>query len=634
MSENYDKYIAPFLKKFATPDDVSRIANLYCDRRVCEFLPHEEDMQFLRYSECFAAEARKEDALNGRSDLWALYVLLFVTCFSDLNSEDLRKCPFGPMVSKLNGEPDCLSVVAFTCNEFQALQIIYDKVSDMFLKTQIADVLWAFKKKWSNGHDVRKYAEYALNSYLQTPIDEFHWYYCSGEKRLYRAAQLQTVGSPSQSGLTLSGKIEDSLLNTDDNSYKLTGGVVRLLVKTRLQIAGAKKQSIEANLLDRLSQAIKNDDEMLVYAIRTAIEEWGRYLNRPIQMDNVHRQVAKYLSDKAIRLQSNLVPSGDGHIVGLYSGALNAYLKISSCDRNANGDDERIEDIRKGLEQFYISFQQKLVPQLKAVGPLPDYQKEIEAFLGGLNGCRAIEAFLLGLINLSYDALKKHAIEYAANSTLRLLFPITVLQDGRRVGHISPSSPVVDEETYEPSLADMTLQYRIAIELQTLTLLKPAHRYLQAHDCLPLDELEILCKQSGNVPKEHSKQVALGLYYGWCGDYWTAVSLLSPQLENSIRMRIRQSGTLTSTIQQQSLDYEKSISKLLESDDLSSIISDPLERLELSALFGSRDKNGYAYNLRNDMQHGLLNDADMDAPVIMYAWWYIFRMVLKGVVSA
>lgn len=633
MDETYKKYIAPFHEKFATVAISTGIANLYCDDQVCGLLPKQQDAQFIWYSNCFAEQARKEDATNGHSDLWALYVLLSVTCFSDLHSEDLRKIPFGPMFSSISGEPQCLSVAEFNQNEFAALEIIYGKVSDVFLKTQIADVLWAFKDKWCNGKDVRKYARYALDSYLETPIDEYHWYYCSGEKRLYRAALLQTVFTSSQSGQTLVTKIEDSLLATDSESYKLTGAVVRLLVKTRMQIDNTKRQAIDTNLLTRLSNAINSDDEMLVLAIRNAIEEWMRYLNRPIQLDNVHRQVAKYLSDKAVRLQSNPMLAGDGHIVGLYSGALNAYQKIDSRSRAANGDNNSIEDIRKKLERFYTEFQEKLVPKIKTFGPLPDYSKEIEAFLGGLNGCRAIEAFLLGLINLSYDEIKNHAIEYVSNSASRLLFPMTILQDGRRVGHISPSSPVVDENAYEPSLTDMTLQYRIVVEIQTLTLLKPAHRYLQSHYCLPITELEALCEQSNNVPREHSKQVALGLYYGWSGDYWTAVSLLSPQLEDYIRMCIRQSGKLTTAIQKQTLDYEKSISKLLESDELPSIISDPLERLELNALFGSRDKNGYAYNLRNDMQHGLLKDSDMNAPIIMYAWWYIFRMVLKGIVS-
>jgi len=469
---------------------------------------------------------------------------------------------------------------------------------------------------------------------LQTPIDEFHWYYCSGEKRLYRAAKLQTVIKPSQLCKSISSKIEDSLLDTSYESCKLTGGIIRFLVKTGLQIDNAKIQKIESNLIERLKTAVKQDDEMLVYAIHTAIETWTCHFKRSIQLDDIHRRVATYLFDKATILSSNPLSSGDGHIVGLYLGALNAYQKISSRIRAARGDNKKIEDIRKKLECFYASFQDRLVPQIKKLGPLPDYSKEIEAFFYGLNGSSALEAFLVGLLNLSYDKIKTCAQEYIANSTTRLLFPITFLQDGRRVGHLSPVAQTSDNknDTDGPEFADMILQYRFIVEQQTLALIIPAHKYLQAHYRMPLDELKKLCEQSRNVPKGHSNQVAQGLYYGWCGDYWTAVSLLSPQLEAMIRMRFRESGNITTTIQQQSLDYEKSISKLLESDEVLLAIPDPLERLELRALFGSCDKCGYAYNLRNDMQHGLLKDSDMDAPIFVYAWWYMFRMVLKGVV--
>jgi hypothetical protein len=108
MDETYKKYIAPFHEKFATVAISTGIANLYCDDQVCGLLPKQQDAQFIRYSNCFAEQARKEDATNGHSDLWALYVLLSVTCFSDLHSEDLRKIPFGPMFSSISGEPQCL----------------------------------------------------------------------------------------------------------------------------------------------------------------------------------------------------------------------------------------------------------------------------------------------------------------------------------------------------------------------------------------------------------------------------------------------------------------------------------------------------------------------------------------------
>ena len=178
------------------------------------------------------------------------------------------------------------------------------------------------------------------------------------------------------------------------------------------------------------------------------------------------------------------------------------------------------------------------------------------------------------------------------------------------------------------------LQYRIGVELQTLTLLQPAYHYLKAHYHVPVEELVSLCELSTYVPAGHKKQVAMGLYYGWCGDFWTAVSLLSPQVEAIVRKRYRDVNQLTTTNLQQCLDYELSISKLIERDGASAVITDQMELLELRALFGSRAWSGYCYNLRNDIQHGLLKDDDMDAPILMYTWWYIFRQVLQGVKSA
>lgn len=630
MNEAYAKYIAPFHEKFVMVAQAKDIANLYCDAQVCILLPKQQDAQFIRYSNCFAEQARKEDATNGHSDLWALYVLLLVTCFSDLHSEDLRKIPFGPMFSSISGEPQCLSVTEFNQNEFAALEIIYGKVSDVFLKTQIADVLWAFKDKWCNGKDVRKYARYALDSYLETPIDEYHWYYCNGEKRLYRAAQLQSVITPSQGVTSLKDIIENSLLATGTcDDYKLTGNIVRLLIRTKLKLDNKNNQAITMNLQNRLRLAINNDDEMLVNAIHSALGQWSKYCSVSLQMDGIHSQVANYFLGKAEALQKSTNSFADGRIAGWYSGAINAYQKIAKRIRETNGDEKLFEDARKGLERFYSAFQSNINEEKSSVGELPNYAKEIESFLEGRDGVDAIKAFLLGLINFSYDEILSAAQAYAKRSVHRSLFPITILQDGRRVGTINS----IEQNTAQPTLDDIVLQYRLNVEVQTLTLLQPAYQYLKGHYCIPLQELESLCDKSNYVPKGHVKQVARGLYYGWCGDFWTAISLLSPQIESAVRKRFREAGLITTTMQQQSIDYEKSISKIIEGDEASSVIIDKMELLELRALFGSRTLSGYAYNLRNDIQHGLLKDADVDAPILMYAWWYVFRMVLKGVVS-
>lgn len=630
MDDKLKQLITTFHDKFKADEAPSLVAGLYDDTLIRRNLPQNKEAQYLAYSEYFGMLSRQEYAMGGFSEKWALYVLLSVVCSSDLHSEDLRKCPFGPMLSSVEGDPECFSVLELERKEFVALTIVYGKVSDLFLKTQIADVLWAFKDKWSAGKDVRQYARDALGSYLQTPIDEFNWYYCSGEKRLYRAAQLQSAVRPSSGMKSLELIIQDSLLSDKPDDYKLTGGIVRLVAKTRLKIDSAQNTAIESVLLARLSRAISDDDEMLVYAIQTALEQWASCRSRMVQMDAVHSQVARYLAGKAASLQANSSSFLNGHIAGLYSGAISAYQKIAAKVRAANGDDRMLEDARKGLEKFYEAFQSSIPEKRVPLGPLPNYAKEIEAFLEHRNGVEALKAFLLGLVNFSYDDIQDYAKAYAKSAEAGLVFPITFLQDGRRVGSVRPPAASASDPTKD----DLVLQYRIGVELQTLTLLQPAYHYLKAHYHVPVEELVSLCELSTYVPAEHKKQVAMGLYYGWSGDFWTAVSLLSPQVEAIVRKRYHDVNQLTTTNQQQCLDYELSISKLIECDGASAVITDQMELLELRALFGSRAWSGYCYNLRNDIQHGLLKDDDMEAPILMYTWWYIFRQVLQGVKSA
>ena len=101
MNAKLKQLIATFHGRFTAADSVSRIAALYDDEKIREKLPSGRELQYLHYSEYFGGLSRQEHAKNGFSDQWALYVLLSVVCSSDLHTEDLRKCPFGPIISTL-----------------------------------------------------------------------------------------------------------------------------------------------------------------------------------------------------------------------------------------------------------------------------------------------------------------------------------------------------------------------------------------------------------------------------------------------------------------------------------------------------------------------------------------------------
>ena len=131
------------------------------------------------------------------------------------------------------------------------------------------------------------------------------------------------------------------------------------------------------------------------------------------------------------------------------------------------------------------------------------------------------------------------------------------------------------------------------------------------------------------MPTDHCESFARGLAYGLNGDYWTAVSLLTPQLEAAIRKRLRAVGSLTSVETRGALDTEIVLSSLLERPEINLVFPDAHQLFELRALFGS--KWGYAYNLRNNLQHGLIKDDDITAPVMTYCWWFIFRLVILSI---
>ena len=143
-----------------------------------------------------------------------------------------------------------------------------------------------------------------------------------------------------------------------------------------------------------------------------------------------------------------------------------------------------------------------------------------------------------------------------------------------------------------------------------------------------MGDFEDMCRASSWVAEDHSKITAKGLFYGWQGDFWTAVSLLSPQVEASARMRLKNACQLTTHLQSRELEHESGLSTLLSKPEITQAIPDELERFELRALFSNGDKGGF--NFRNDLGHGLLSDEATECVGLMYAWWFVWRQVLKG----
>jgi hypothetical protein len=115
------------------------------------------------------------------------------------------------------------------------------------------------------------------------------------------------------------------------------------------------------------------------------------------------------------------------------------------------------------------------------------------------------------------------------------------------------------------------------------------------------------------------------LFAGYDYDFTTALHLLIPQIENMVRVHLKQAGAKTTNLDKNGIQNENGMSTLLELPEAELVFGVDL-LFELDALFC----NPFGPNLRNELAHGLLDEDGCNSHDAVYAWWLMLKLVLKA----
>jgi hypothetical protein len=221
------------------------------------------------------------------------------------------------------------------------------------------------------------------------------------------------------------------------------------------------------------------------------------------------------------------------------------------------------------------------------------------------------------------EALKAAALERLEETPLSAIFAQTKIDSSgkvvsRRAALSGPGEPTDDWYKYTISQAE-SLQRRVIIAGQ----FEPIRQYLVSRFSISDRHFQPITQQSPFVPPGYDHLFSLGFARLLQGDYPSAVYLLIPQLENSIRHVLKLRGHEPSMIQSDMTQEDRSLSALLESERpaLAEIFGGPLI-FEIDLLFN--DRAGPA--LRHEIAHGKLSAGDAFGPDCVYAAWLIFRL--------
>jgi Domain of unknown function (DUF4209) len=304
-----------------------------------------------------------------------------------------------------------------------------------------------------------------------------------------------------------------------------------------------------------------------------------------------------------------------------YLGATHHIARGIEALRQAQGPQLRIDELSARLRDY----QGKSRSEFQTFeGPKIDISGIQQEYVAAIKGKSLFEAILfLGLGRDFPDpaSVRKRVLDMADKYPLTGLVPQGLVDEmGRTVASAPGIHEVPDEEREKAIVAAMMRQAVSEYDIGYQIFVGPVLRKIQQEYPLDRRSLEFLWHHNPFVPSDREEMFARGFLAGFQSDWVTAGHYLIPQLENSIRVLLNQSGIRTSTMDANRVEGDSVLSSLLSRDDVKAKLGEGTV-FNLQALLV--DKHGA--NLRNLHAHGLLGVKGYLTPSMVWVWLVTLR---------
>lgn len=307
--------------------------------------------------------------------------------------------------------------------------------------------------------------------------------------------------------------------------------------------------------------------------------------------------------------------------------AIATFRSLPRSYRLANGIDDLVDELRRRLHASRETTLEIMIPITSGPIDLTDavsYARETVS--GHADPFKALAVFATLAPPLDADRVRTSVEESLEGSLSHIFGSSTYSRDARKVasreaGAHQPNEQAIEEEIVRHVTlhAQITAQGLIWPALEILTY---QHRYDRSY-------MTALCAESATVPEGHAALWGAGLAFGLDGDFGPAVAVLVPQLEQAVRAWLKRHDAHTLFVDEHTgVESEKSLNALLAMGETVEIFGAGMV-MELRALLVVQG----GVNLRNDIAHGLLNDAAAWSYHSMYVWWFCLRLMLWPVIQ-
>ena len=300
--------------------------------------------------------------------------------------------------------------------------------------------------------------------------------------------------------------------------------------------------------------------------------------------------------------------------------------KAHEAYRNIPNMREKTDEIYAELREYQRRAAQSLNRITTEIPNASELVKQARDWVTGKPLREALLALATVVHVTDFEEETKNARELMDKYPLQGLFGgVTMDHSGRVVARTRPAFSADENELelalWERVVRQVDLGYQVTVQTEVV----PAMNQLNFEHCISLADLVDLVVNNPFIPQGHEELFARGFLAGLRWNFAESLSILVPQLENSLRHVLGQMGHEVTKRDKHGLQNYIQMGTMLSE-----------RRSELEEIFGkdivqeSRvlflEHNGA--DLRNQIAHGLMRHDQFFHHASIYAWWFIFHLTI------
>lgn len=542
----------------------------------------------------------------------AVYTFLGAVASPELKLETPSRDPFVPAADLQYSRTPLPE--DFSADELRVIKQLIETVQDAELRSRLADILWVRQGDAS-------VASLAVDSYLSSALhlkDVVQW--ADGYDRLKRSFDIAVfLGKETKAYRKTIDYLQKQL--SEFGAEEPTPWWAKLI--NLLLDAGEGNASRFASICGTSAQRCETagqwETARLYWQVKARCETAaGQDKNKEMALKHAADTYVK----QADVVQSEAQPITD-HALELMRSAMESLAKVP-------GNEQAVIELKKQVDA--LELKRNDAPMMKPSRMDP---AGITQWARDQVKSKDLRGALVALANLAETPKPAELEEQVDAKTGRMPFQYLIStvgmdQEGKAASHAPAAFTGDTREIRTAKEAELYQEAARNRQIAVLALIDPARRQVLSDHVVRLDDWRAFTTDNPFVPVGREEIFARGMDAGMNGDFLVAVSLLTPQVENAVRIVLKKAGVVTSKIDMRNVEQERVLGALLDMDEAERVFGRDL-MFDLRGLLVEK----FGSNMRNELAHGLLDVDDFKGPDAEYLWWCALRLMflpsLQGV---